>query len=269
MKNEDLNNKIVLKIWSFMNESPILSAIIISIIAILGSQLVKLYTYIYWLPYFNFFNIPLHYFDIAIFDKYALISDVILISFIVMIFFTILQYIEKKYGIIYKFGLLKSFMLAIFIICGCIILKSILVLKTSVPNFLKLNIWNYIIGATLLLVLKHLFPLIISKVKFKRSISSIILGVLFIIVSAGSIIYIHGYNVNVVANLSGQLKIIDENKMVLFETSDKYYIISYKKVQNNSIKIYRDSYAFIDKNEQLVQRNYYNLYDEYGIKLDY
>lgn len=269
MKKRDSSHKIVLKIWNFMNKSPILSAIIISIIAILGSQLVKIYTYIYWLPYFNFFNIPLHYFDIAIFDKYALIFEVIPISFITMIFFAVFQYIEKKCRIIPKLGVVKSLVLAFFIICGSMVLQSILVLKTSVPSFLKLDVWNYIEWATLLLVLKHLCPLIISNVKFKLTTPSIILGVLFVLVGIGSMVYIHGYNINVVDNLQGQLKIIDDNKMVLFETSDKYYIIPCEKTENGSIKIYRDSYAFIDKSEQLVQSNYYNgIYNEYGVRLD-
>ena len=45
MGKDDSNNSIVLKLWDFMNESPILSAVIISFIAIISSQLVKIYTY--------------------------------------------------------------------------------------------------------------------------------------------------------------------------------------------------------------------------------
>ena len=63
MKNKNSKNKIISKIWGFMNKSPILSGVIISILAIVGSQFMKIYTYIYWLPYFRFFKIPMYYFD--------------------------------------------------------------------------------------------------------------------------------------------------------------------------------------------------------------
>ena len=42
------------KIWEFMNNSQILSAVIISVTALIGTQIVKFYTYIYWMPYFTF-----------------------------------------------------------------------------------------------------------------------------------------------------------------------------------------------------------------------
>ncbi len=111
MGKDDSNNSIVLKLWDFMNESPILSAVIISFIAIISSQLVKIYTYIYWLPYFDFFKIPLFYFDIAIYDKYLLAFEIIPIIFITMVFFSFIQYAEKKCKITLKLGLVKSFIL--------------------------------------------------------------------------------------------------------------------------------------------------------------
>ena len=68
-----------------MNKSPILSGVIISILAIVGSQFMKIYTYIYWLPYFRFFKIPMYYFDIVIFDRYTIICKIILIILIMMV----------------------------------------------------------------------------------------------------------------------------------------------------------------------------------------
>ena len=82
-----------------MNKSPILSGVIISILAIVGSQFMKIYTYIYWLPYFRFFKIPMYYFDIVIFDRYTIICKIILIILIMIMIFSVIEFIEKRFRI--------------------------------------------------------------------------------------------------------------------------------------------------------------------------
>ena len=101
-----------------MNKSPILSGVIISILAIVGSQFMKIYTYIYWLPYFRFFKIPMYYFDIVIFDRYTIICKIILIILIMIMIFSVIEFIEKRFRIKQKFGLGKLLLLEVVILYG-------------------------------------------------------------------------------------------------------------------------------------------------------
>ena len=88
------------------------------------------------------------------------------------------------------------------------------------------------------------------------------------LIGTGGLVYIHGYNENVVEYLSGMLRIIDDDKIVLFETSDQYYVVPYEKEKAATIHMDIDSYGFIDKNKQLIERRYYVVYDESGRKLN-
>ena len=82
-------------------------------------------------------------------------------------------------------------------------------------------------------------------------------------------VYIRGYNDNTVTFLVGELETIDDDKLILFETSDQYYIIPCEKNEDGSLKIYMNYYAFVDKDKQLVHRDYYNdIYNSYGIKIN-
>ena len=96
---------------------------------------------------------------------------------------------------------------------------------------------------------------------------SIIFGIAFILLGTRGIMYMYGDN-NVINYLYSPLKVIDDNKLVLLETTDKYYIVPCAKREGGGINIYRDSYAFIDKNNYIIQRRYYDIYDEYNKNLN-
>lgn len=93
-KEDDIN--IVKIVWKFMNKSPILSAIIISMAAIIGSQGYKLYTYIYWLPYFKLFEVPTYYFEDVVFDKYELLLKIAPRIIPIILLFIFFNFLEKK-----------------------------------------------------------------------------------------------------------------------------------------------------------------------------
>lgn len=261
-------NKIESKIWKFMNESPILSGIIISILAILGSLFVKIYTYIYWLPYFEFFNIPMQYFDIVIFDKYTIVCKIIFISLLMIMILSIIEYMEKRYRFKRKLGSPKLILAEIIILFGNLILQSMLLETTTLPNLVKKNILQCVEWIMILLIVKSVCSLLLSKIKLRKMFFSIVFGAIFVLIGTGGLVYIHGYNENVVEYLSGMLRIIDDDKIVLFETSDQYYVVPYKKEKAATIYMDIDSYEFIDKNKQLIERRYYVVYDESGKKLN-
>ncbi len=261
MKNKNSKNKIISKIWGFMNKSPILSGVIISILAIVGSQFMKIYTYIYWLPYFRFFKIPMYYFDIVIFDRYTIICKIILIILIMIMIFSVIEFIEKRFRIKQKFGLGKLLLLEVVILYGNLLLKM------SIHNFEKIDILNYIEWVIVLIILKNMCSFLMLKIKLRKMFFSIIFGIAFILLGTGGIMYMYGDN-NVINYLYSPLKVIDDNKLVLLETTDKYYIVPCAKREGGGINIYRDSYAFIDKNNYIIQRRYYDIYDEYNKNLN-
>lgn len=105
------------------------------------------------------------------------------------------------------------------------------------------------------------------KNKIKKNVFFNYFGIAFILLGTGGIMYMYGDN-NVINYLYSPLKVIDDNKLVLLETTDKYYIVPCAKREGGGINIYRDSYAFIDKNNYIIQRRYYDIYDEYNKNLN-
>lgn len=251
------------KIWDFMNKSPILSSVIISILAILWTQVIKIYTYIYWLPYFKTFSIPLIYFDIAILDKYTYIVEILPAVLFIFALFESLSYMEKKLKIALKLGRVKLLILISIIICGSTVMQSILVRKPEIPSFFRFDIWNYFDIVFWFEIIQYVFLYTKWKINIKVSPKFIAFCMLIFLVGTGTVVYIQGYN-NAAGNLVCDLRMIEEDKVILFETVDQYYIVPCKELEDGSIKIYEHSYSFVDKNKQVVRRFFYNhVYDEF------
>jgi hypothetical protein len=69
--------------------------------------------------------------------------------------------------------------------------------------------------------------------------------------------------------LVGDVRTIDDNKMVVFETDDQYYVIAFTQNEDGTIKLFRNSYAFADKEKQNVRKEHFNkIYNESGKSLD-
>lgn len=268
------------KIWEFMNNSQILSAVIISVTALIGTQIVKFYTYIYWMPYFTFFKIPLKYYNVAILDDYSLIVEVLPQSFSVLFFAFIFQKGSDKFHIEEKLGLPKAILLAVLLILSFCVIQTVLARRNilplwlaSLPRFIRIDIWGYFADALLLLCLKRWVQIFWSGIRNRtKSINLIPIIIILVIIAmcfVGLWVYIRGYNDNTVTFLVGELETIDDDKLILFETSDQYYIIPCEKNEDGSLKIYMNYYAFVDKDKQLVHRDYYNdIYNSYGIKIN-
>lgn len=257
---------IVKKVWDFMNKSPILSAVLISILAVLGSQMYKIYTYIYWLPYFKLFKVPTYYFENALFDKYELFlattPTIIVLIFLVITF----DFFEKKI----KLDFLKKVLLELAILLSIVIILTVLSFYRITTSFIWINdILSYIVLSITFLMLKNLVIELLSNKKVKITVPLIIISLSLFFVISSSMVYINGYNSNIVDTIYINSRTIDDNKFVVFETSTEFYVIPYEMKDDGSIKIYRDSYGFIDKEEQTVtNRHFSNIYNEYNLSLD-
>ena len=257
---------IVKKAWTFMNKSPILSAVLISILAVLGSQIYKIYTYIYWLPYFKLFEVPTYYFENALFDKYEVIlataPAIIVLIFVVITF----DFFEKKI----KLDFLKKVIFELAILLSIVLLLIVLSVYGITLSFIWINdVLLYIVLSISFLMLKNLAIELLSNKKVKITVPLIIISLSLIFVISSSMVYIDGYNSNVVDTIYINSRTIDDNKFVVFETSTEFYVIPCEMKDDNSIKIYRDSYCFIDKEKQTVtNRHFSNIYNEYNLSLD-
>ena len=156
-KEDDIN--LVKIVWKFMNKSPILSAIIISIAAIIGSQGYKLYTYIYWLPYFKLFEVPTYYFEDAVFDKYELLLKIAPRIIPIILLFIFFNFLEKKSKLEIKIGLLKLILLNFVEMIIITTIYCILLAKTSLPHFWT-SALSYISEAIILLACKKIFVIL-------------------------------------------------------------------------------------------------------------
>ena len=266
MNKEEKSKNIFIKIWKFMNKSPILSALIISLIAILSSQIYKVYTYIYWLPYFKLFEVPPHYFENALFDKYKLLLETAptIVTFILL--FIIFDFWEKKI----KFSFIKTIALELTVLIILSIVFITLVNTKIIISFIWISdILSCITLSITLLLIKNLLSEVLTNKKVKITAPLLIVFVLLFLVSSCSMVYINGYNSNVVDTICLDSRTIDEDKFVVFETSEQYYVIPCEKKEDGSIKVYRDSYGFIDKEKQLVTKNRgIKIYNEYDLSLD-
>ncbi|MBR0348043.1 MAG: hypothetical protein IIX16_00215 [Clostridia bacterium] len=266
MSNKE-NKSIIKTIWNFMNKSPILSAIIISFAAILGTQGYKLYTYIYWLPYFKLFEVPTYYFEDVVFDKYELFLEVTPKIILVILLFILFNFLEKKSKLETKLGFFPLLLLNLTETMMLFFLSIILVTQTSLPIFLSHHLLSYICLAIWVLIFKKSLSKILTKKLIKPTVSLLaIFTSLFLVVSC-SIVYINGYNHNVVNAMYSESRVVD-NKFIVFETSEHYYVIACEEKDENSVKVYRDSYAFIEKEKQNVMKKHYKtIYNEYDWSL--
>lgn len=254
MSNNKENKSIIKTIWNFMNKSPILSAIIISFAAILGTQGYKLYTYIYWLPYFKLFKVPTYYFEDVVFDKYELLLKTAPKFILVILLFLVFNFLEKKSKLEIKFGFLKLLILNLVEMFVVITISYILIFKTSLPHFWRFTSLTYIIEAITLLMYKKILSKLFTDKIIKPTISLLAgFTLLFFIVSCG-MVYINGYNSNVVNAMHGESRVIENNKFVVFETSEHFYVVACEEKDDNSVKVYRHSYAFIEKEKQNVKK---------------
>ncbi|MEE1138740.1 MAG: hypothetical protein U0M02_09720 [Acutalibacteraceae bacterium] len=268
MSNKAKNKSIIKTIWKFMNKSPILSAIIISIAAILGSQGYKLYTYIYWLPYFNLFEVPTYYFEDTVFDKYELLLELSPKFIFITLVFILFNYLEMKSKLETKLGFIKSLILYLVGITILITLFYILPTKTSLPIFWTSTLPTNICIAIILLLFKKIILHMFANKMIKPTISLLaIFTSLFFIISCG-MVYINGYNINVLNSMYNESRIIENNKFIVFETSEHFYVIACDEKDDNSVKVYRDSYAFIEKeNQNVIKKQYNNIYNEDDLSL--
>ena len=264
-KEDDIN--LVKIVWKFMNKSPILSAIIISIAAIIGSQGYKLYTYIYWLPYFKLFEVPTYYFEDAVFDKYELLLKIAPRIIPIILLFIFFNFLEKKSKLEIKIGLLKLILLNFVEMIIITTISCILLAKTSLPHFLT-SALSYISEAIILLAYKKIFVMLFKEKIIKPTICLLtIITLLFFIVSC-SMVYINGYNSNVLNAMYNESRVIDNNKFIVFETSEHFYVIACEEKDDNSVKVYRHSYAFIEKEKQnVIKKHYSDIYNEYNLSL--
>lgn len=255
------NQSIFQRFWRFMDKSPILSAVIIGLVAALSGVLYKVYTYIYWLPYFKILKVDTHYFENANFDKYELLVKYIFKFVPIFLLYLFFNWVANLF--LRKVN--NNFKKTVF--CFSIML-FVLVLQILtifiIPYFY--DAINYISISLLLVALKNLivtyFLITGGRLLY---LNAVVLSVLFLVLSVGLMVYINGYNTNVVDLLAGDVKTIEGNKMVVFETEDQYYVIDFEKNEDNSIKLLRDSYTFVDKGEQTVTKEYFNkIYNEVG-----
>lgn len=267
-------------IWRFTNESQIISAVIISLMAVLGTQLIRIYTYIYWLPYFTFFNISLEYYETALFDNYSRFFEVLpkVLVFAVVLF--AVNWIFKRNRLVERYGYLKVSVFSTVTSFLCLTLSTALARKAPLPEWLaaipfeiRSQTWIYISSALMLIVAKIFlnrpFIRVSYRPKFTAKIAICIFLIVIILLGVGIMVYIQGYNDNTVDFLVGDLEIIDGDKLILFETTDQYYIIPCKKNEDGSLTILMKYYAFVDKNEQLVHREYYaDIYNDFGVKMN-
>lgn len=274
---EDPADVSILKyIWRFTNESEILSAVIISLVAVLGVQLTKIYTYIYWMPYFTRFDISPEYFEIALFDSYSSYIERLpaLLGFTIALLGV--NWIIKKYRWIKRYGLLKFTVFSGVVAVLCMILSTAFARKSALPAWLAVipfeirsKIWLYIAIALMMVVEKNLLKYIFVQKPYRRKFSPTITWCVFLVVLTllvtGIVVYIQGYNDNSISFSSGPLEIIDDDKLILFETADQYYVILCTENEDKSLTIDTTYYAFLDKDEQWVHYEYYStIYDHYG-----
>lgn len=268
-KNEE-DKSMISAIWGFMNKSPILSGVLISSIAILGSQIYKIYTYIYWLPYFNLFKVPSYYFENALFDKYELLLKIGPKVIIILLLLTFFDFFERKSKLVTKLGLMKTVIFDVFIVFFISIVSLILSITKIIFSIYWLSyVLSYISTTTTILGVKKLVLILCSGKNMKDKLSLFTAAMLIFIVFSCGAVYIEGYNSKVVDVLGLESRTIGDDKFIVFETEEQYYVIAYKKKEDGSIKVYRDSYGFIDKKKQAVFKNHYTkIYNEYDLSLN-
>ena len=256
-------------IWCFFNDSPVLSAVIISLLTILGTQIYKIYTYIYWLPFLKFYRVPTHYFEFIMLDKYESFLRIAIVVLFVLPTTILFDFLKKKITTTLNLKLSHSIIITfmLYILFGFV--EIFLGMEIARASLILNDIIIYIGCSILIIIFKDLFGVLISRKQSKSKISKLLLLmiIIFLISISSCITLVYGLN-NVVHSIYGESKIIDEDKLIVFETSEQYYIIPCKKKTNNSIKIYRDSYVLVDKNKQQVVRKYYDIYDEYDTELE-
>jgi hypothetical protein len=255
---DSTNKNLLNHLWEFVNKSPIISAILISLITLIGLLLFRFYTFIYWLPYFESYNIPLNYFQLAEFDKYSLTYKLFIDTFFTYLIFYLFLKICNRVSFNNKRSNSMILIIMIMIIIISITLQSVLVRKWSMVKFFSLDIWTYIsFAAFAYLIYRNIKVCNFNKKNIKLKISTIILCLFLILMGIGIATYINGYNEKVVPALVGEFKVIDENKAMLFETSDNYYIVPCV-IKNDSITLYTKSYSFIEKYKVQVNTRYFN-----------
>lgn len=255
---DSTNKKLLNHLWEFINKSPIISAILISLITLIGLLLFRFYTFIYWLPYFEKYNIPLNYFQLAEFDKYSFTYRLIVDTFFTYLFFYIFLKIWNKISFNNQSLNFIILILMMIIIIVSIKSQSALARNLSILKFFSLDIWNYISFAAFAYIIYRIIKICnLAKKTIKPKVSTIILCLFLILMGIGGVTYINGYNEKVVPTLVGEFKVIDENKAMLFETSDNYYIVPCVII-NDSIYLYTNSYSFIEKYKVQVNTRYFN-----------
>ena len=254
---------IVVKLWEFCDKSPVLSAILISLIALTGTVLVRFYTFIYWLPYFRLLNIPLHYFQDAAFDKYSFFYNTIKNAFVLYLCCFLLLKIRAKLNnkvtvkIVYIVLSLTS-MLA----------QTLLSRTRAIIDFFRIDVWFYISTSSIISLAIILLRDYQNALKVKIRTATLVLLACSLLVGIGVLTYIQGYNENYVSVLVGVIKTIDDDKAVLFETSDKYYVIPCV-IEDNTIKLYINSYTLTEKNDKLVtNRLFRKVTNQFGVKIE-
>ena len=270
MNKSEENKSIISTIWDFMNKSPILSTVLISFIAILGSQMYKMYTYIYWLPYFKLFKVPAYYFENALFDKYELLLKIAPKVIIILLLYVIFDFLERESKIVIKLGIMKATILDVSIMFLILFVSTILSVTKIIFSIYWLSyILSYIGDTITLLAIKKIVSILFSSQNIKNKFSLFTVATLiFIVISCGTV-YIEGYNSNVVDILILESRTIADDKFIVFETEEQYYVVAYKKNEDGTIKVYRDSYGFIDKKNQSVTKNHYTeIYNEYDLSIN-
>lgn len=245
-------------LWEFVNKSPIISAILISFTTVFGLLLFKFYLFIYWLSYFESYHIPLNYFQVAEFDKYSLTYRLSINIFFTYLIFYLFLKIWNRVDFNNKRSNAAILIVMIMIIIISIILQSMLARKLSIIKLFRYDIWCYIFFAVFVYIIYRIIKVCNFNIRtIKLKISTIILCLFLILMGIGVVTYINGYNEQVVPALVGEFKVIDENKAILFETSDEYYIVPCV-IENDSIKLYTESYSFVEKNKAQVYTRYFN-----------
>ncbi len=255
------NQSILHRIWQSMDKSAILSAVIIGLPTLLKTKLYKVYTYVYWLPYFKMLKVDTQYSDIASFDMYEDLVKYVPYYILAIIFYLIFDLLLKK---------VKNDVAKIVFYVADVVLYIVIMIWAMFGNVSNYKFLCSICFALALVLLKRGITMCSSKKK-NRSLSSnsVVAWVLILLLFFGLMVYINGYNTNVVDLLVGDVRTIDDNKMVVFETDDQYYVIAFEKNEDGSIKLFRNSYAFADKEKQSVVKKHFNkIYNESDKSLD-